>query len=46
MGGHTIDLIALRGSIPAWMNELAKSGERIFPGFPNIRELTISRDYF
>jgi hypothetical protein len=41
MGGHAIGLIALKGYLPNWMNELAKKGERIFPGFPSIREFTI-----
>jgi hypothetical protein len=41
MGGHTIELIALQGRFPDGMKELAKNGERIFPGFPNIREFAI-----
>jgi hypothetical protein len=44
MGGHTIDLIALEGRFPDWMDELANNGERIFPEFPNIREFTIEWD--
>jgi hypothetical protein len=41
MGGHTIGLIALKGHFPEWMDERSNNGERIFPGFPNIREFTL-----
>jgi hypothetical protein len=44
MGGHTIGLVRLEGCLSKWIKQLAKNGERIFPGFPNIGEFTISRD--
>jgi hypothetical protein len=48
MGEHTIDLIALEGNFPRWMEELNAHGKCIFPRFPNIREFTIrqKRDYY
>jgi hypothetical protein len=45
MGGHTIYLISLEGHFSDQIEQLADNGERIFPGFPNIREVTLSRGY-
>jgi hypothetical protein len=48
VGGHTIDLIALQGRFSERIKRLANNGERIFPGFPNIREFAIrwKSDYY
>jgi hypothetical protein len=42
MDGHTIDLIALEGRFPEWIEKPSDNGERIFPEFPNIREFIVS----